>query len=335
MNVRDQIARLETLLSRIQSHARARRAALGTLTSLDLPAPNGAAPNGAAAPVSARAEPPISTIERVESAPPEALSDEDVLEMSSDVLESIPPPSVESRPPEVAPVSDAAFASGEPAEEQAEEEPPASSKRQRLAGTIDDAVAAAEREPVFIDEGREVPIKTPPPESGPQEAPPPPGALSAPPPPDDLREFIDEAEPSAGPTPEQLGATVTLDEPTDEPLELDAPRPLTPPPPPMTEELEVTLPLGKYASSYEIEMRRDSGELTMPKISAEQTAAALAGAGAATASSAAVPGEPSEVVERAAITGVGTATFAGVPKMPATPATFLQLLDDSIALGGS
>lgn len=69
------------------------------------------------------------------------------------------------------------------------EEPPASSRRpiaanmsEALAGAADSADADAD-----VDEGREIPLKTPPPESGPQAAPPSPQGSTA-----DLDELIGE-----------------------------------------------------------------------------------------------------------------------------------------------
>ena len=50
-----------------------------------------------------------------------------------------------------------------------DDEPPASSQRSRIAGTMDEALARA-AEQIQLEEGREVPLKTPPPESGPQAA---------------------------------------------------------------------------------------------------------------------------------------------------------------------
>ncbi len=51
------------------------------------------------------------------------------------------------------------------------DEPPASSRRPIAATSMDEALAEA-TEQIEMDEGREIPLKTPPPESGPQEAPP-------------------------------------------------------------------------------------------------------------------------------------------------------------------
>ncbi len=61
------------------------------------------------------------------------------------------------------------------------EEPPASSRRPKAAESMDEALAGA-AEQLDMEEGREIPLKTPPPESGPQAAPPPQahGAAAAP-----------------------------------------------------------------------------------------------------------------------------------------------------------
>jgi hypothetical protein len=106
-----------------------------------------------------------------------------------------------------------------------EEPPPDSSPRARVAGSIDEALAG-----VTVDSEPEPPVKTPPPESGRQPAE---GVYAAP-------------MPSAVPTPEQLGETVELGEPTVAELELDL-SPVSPEP--AKEELELELP--KQASFLE------------------------------------------------------------------------------------
>lgn len=133
-----------------------------------------------------------------------------------------------------------------------EEQPPASSQR-KVATSMDEALAAAAEQ---LDQEHEVPIKTPPPESGPQEAPPVTG-FAAPPAPD-VDALLDgeldiptrEAVPAAVPTPEQLGQTIDLEDARGPSLELaehrsDAPAPAR------VEELEVALPGRDAVGGYD------------------------------------------------------------------------------------
>ena len=94
------------------------------------------------------------------------------------------------------------------------------------AATLDEALAgAAELEGEALEGEREVPIKTPPPESGPQEALPPTGLEAGRTP--NVAEL--EADlmppPSMGPTAEQLGETIELEAPRGPELEIDVTRP--------------------------------------------------------------------------------------------------------------
>lgn len=142
------------------------------------------------------------------------------------------------------------------------EEPPASSSRSRIAGTMDEALARAAAEQIEMDEGREVPLKTPPPESGPQAAVALPQGIHAPLAPD-IEELLeaDIAPPpreagvrAAVPTTEQLGQTIELEEARGPALELDHPpaaiiEPLQEELP--SEELEVTLPQREFGGGYQ------------------------------------------------------------------------------------
>jgi len=140
---------------------------------------------------------------------------------------------------------------------QSEEEPPASSSRSKIAGTMDEALARA-AEQIELEEGREVPLKTPPPESGPQAAVAMPAGMHAPLSPD-IEELLEaDILPSAGvraavPTAEQLGQTIDLDEARGPSLELDQP---VASPEPLHEELaseeaEITLPGRVFAGGYQ------------------------------------------------------------------------------------
>jgi len=141
-----------------------------------------------------------------------------------------------------------------------EDEPPASSSRSKIAATMDEALARA-AEQIDLEEDREVPLKTPPPESGPQAAAMPQGmqAPSAP----DIDELLEaDILPNTGvraavPTAEQLGQTIDLDEARGPSLELDQPAAASAEPPEReapTEELEITLPGRKYAGDYQADL---------------------------------------------------------------------------------
>ena len=190
----------------------------------------------------------VMSVSELNEAQPEELLDDDIVEMT--VGESLAPSSLD----------DLNFDDEELDGDQAShvEEPPASSSRSKVASTMDEALARA-AEQVTLDEGREVPLKTPPPESGPQAAVALPAGIHAPLAPD-IEELLEaDIEPKAGarvavPTLEQLGQTIDLDEARGPSLELDHP-PLARPPslqddlPP--EELEVTLPGGAgYGGGY-------------------------------------------------------------------------------------
>jgi len=136
------------------------------------------------------------------------------------------------------------------------EQPPASSQRSKVASSMDEALAAAAEQ---LDAEREVPLQTPPPESGPQAAPMPQG-LAAPAAPDfdsllggelDIPTRADAGVSTlAGPTPEQLGQTIDLEEARGPSLELAEPKGSDPAPAPV-EELEVALPGPNVVGGYD------------------------------------------------------------------------------------
>ena len=289
-------------------------------------------------------------LEVVENPPLETLDEDDLLEIPSDRLESIPPSGgVEAR----------------------EEEPPASSQRPK-AGHLEDLESASAA--LAAEEEREVPIKTPPPESGPQAAPPP--SLGAPPAPDvdalleadiampsasaeQLTAPFDSLEqpfgtrpppPASGPTVEQLGQTIELEEAPGPELELD--RPLTPPAVSAApDELEASLPAGQSAGAYhealmpppqaeqELEAHRErfgaaEAPAALPSAMPEIALGAVPPlatmpAASATASS---PAPMPELVLRPPLSAAGVMTVSGTAQK-SEPRTFLQLLDASIALG--
>ncbi|HEY0464972.1 MAG TPA: hypothetical protein VGC79_12210, partial [Polyangiaceae bacterium] len=142
-----------------------------------------------------------------------------------------------------------------------EDEPPASSSRSKIAGTMDEALARA-AEQIELEEGREVPLKTPPPESGPQAAIALPAGIHAPLAPD-IEELLEaDIMPSAGvraavPTAEQLGQTIDLEEARGPSIELDHPLAHAPEAleeEPTSEELEVTLPGREFVGGYQADL---------------------------------------------------------------------------------
>jgi len=377
VSVRDRINRLELLLQKIQSHARARRASSpGERRQNDARATAAVPPTEVVAPLPANLPPisrmdasspasaefydravPANSLEDGENAPIESLSEEDVVEMSSDVLESVPPGEVAplpSTPDEI--FEETGFSSSN--EELPEESAPASSKRHRIATPFDESLGLDAGVPP-ADEGREVPVKTPPPESGPQEAP---AVAFAVPNAPDLDQLLDDLPPvpsGAGPTPEQLGQTIELEDTSGRVLELDSLPEVGPQPGAIAEEFEVTLPRGEYAGSYDEalqpppeareeleEHRRKSGEVlaayglpTLDEPSLEMMP--VPGPGKTTsapADSRTEPEElsqvePSQIFERPSLSTSAVVKFTGSAPVR-SPATFLALLDSSIGLGG-
>jgi len=280
----------------------------------------------------------------VEAAPAEALSEDDLMEISSEMLESVPPP-----PYEVAPVVPSY-----------NDEPPASSQRSRIVPADLHSSLSASDEP--LDEEREVPLKTPPPESGPQEAPlaaayaedtsevdqlleadlPPVAAHHSLSSPFDTVEAPFRSMPSPGPTPEQLGQTIELEEGTGPELELAPPR--APSEQPRPEELEMPLPSpeagGRYDDSLlpppeaeqdlQAHMVREEEE-TIGRYPAGTSPMDYAAAMAADGSEAA---QASAIVERPAISQVTVHEIKPNLSAEQAPRSFLALLDASLRLGG-
>jgi hypothetical protein len=184
---------------------------------------------------------------------PEELLEEDIIEMNPEGGEAVVPANND--------LDDLNFddeLSDDRERALSRDEPPASSSRARTAGTMDEALARA-AEQIEIDEGREVPLKTPPPESGPQAAMALPVGIHAPLAPD-IEELLEaDILPVGGvradlPTPEQLGQTIDLEEARGPHLELDsalgaAPAPLQEEL--SNEELEVTLPQREFGGGYQ------------------------------------------------------------------------------------
>jgi hypothetical protein len=136
------------------------------------------------------------------------------------------------------------------------EQPPASSQRSKVASSMDEALAAAAEH----EAEREVPLQTPPPESGPQEAPMPMG-MAAPAAPDvdallggELDIPTHAGHGMSGPTPEQLGQTIDLEEARGPTLEL-AEQKGSEPAPAAVEELEAALPGPNMVGGYDASLQ--------------------------------------------------------------------------------
>jgi hypothetical protein len=230
-----------------------------------------------------------------------------------------------------------------------EEQPPASSQRSRVASSMDEALAAAAEQ---IDAEREVPLKTPPPESGPQAAPLPMG-MAAPAAPDvdallggelDIPTRADTGMTSGhGPTPEQLGQTIDLDEARGPSLELaeqkaiDAPAPI--------EELEAPLPgptlVGGYDENLqpppeareelEAHLRRQEDDIAPPPESLAQYPSVQPNAPAPEIVPVyeAAPAGP-EVLARPI--PMGSPESFGSVRESFRPSSFVELLDASLSL---
>lgn len=235
-----------------------------------------------------------------------------------------------------------------------EEQPPASSHRSRVASSMDEALAAAAAEQLEAE--REVPLKTPPPESGPQAAPMPSG-IAAPSAPDVDALLGGELEiptrsdvglsASHGPTPEQLGQTIDLDEARGPSLELAEQKGSHAPAPAAVEELEAPLPgptlVGGYDESLqpppeardelEAHLRRQEDDIPPPPESLAQYPSVQPAAPAPEIVPVynAAPAGP-EVVARPI--PMGNAESFGSVRESFRPSSFVELLDASLNLRG-
>lgn len=231
-----------------------------------------------------------------------------------------------------------------------EEQPPASSKRQ-VASTMDEALAAA-----AADEAteHEVPIKTPPPESGPQEAPLPAG-MAAPAAPDVDALLGDELDiptrtashAMPGPTPEQLGQTIDLEEARGPSLEL-AEQQAAAARQAHVEELEVPLPGHQASGGFHADLmpppqalddldahrRRMEEDSLPPPESLAQLPSVQPGAAREVVPAQAAPSAElaPEIVARAVPAGSPEA-FTSVREQ-FRPSSFMELLDASLGLNG-
>lgn len=292
MSNQDQIERLQGLLDRVQKNAARPRVAAAVA----------AAPVAEPAPEPAEEE-ELVAMDEAEVIPPEpVVAEAEVLEETSmvraiaesDVSVEMGEASIEDLDLLEDEIVDITEAAPEPAGTEAEEEPPASSRR-AIAGSMGEALAEAV-DSVGMDEGREIPLKTPPPESGPQAAPPPQG-LAAPPVPDlhELREadIVSGTQPTAA----QLGATVELEPAAEGALELGEPVAEAPP----------------------VHLVREEAPVAAAAVAAVEPIQPAASV------------EP-EVVRRPAAATAPAGAFVSAAK-GFHPQSFLELLDASLALG--
>jgi len=212
-----------------------------------------------------------------------------------------------------------------------DDEPPASSERS-IASSMDEALADAA--------AREVPLKTPPPESGPQEAVIIPRSSALPEP------DVDEALPGAAeaariaegvPTSAQLGNTVTLEEGSEVEFEVEAPaesgRKESAPPP--SEDFEIRLPQREAGGTYDSKLAPPPEAQSELDAHRERAAAAVL-APAEPAESVDALGDTlpdeTEVFERSAVRHGPVTSVTGAPQR-FRPGSFLELLDASLKLG--
>jgi hypothetical protein len=239
----ERVQKLEALLARVQrNRTAAPQVGVASPPAAAAPAPMASAPAAptpeppaveaqSVAPAAWAPEPGSGMQQRpvtaAPSLPPEEVSEDDLLEVTTIPPAPSPEPDLEPPPElEVVATTEVSLEAGilEPdAREVSEvtavgdEQAPVSSSRFRVPASLDDAIASASE----AEAEREIPVKTPPPESGPQEALPAMG-LEAPRTPDIEQLEADlDSPPSMGPTAEQLGETIELEPPRGPELEID------------------------------------------------------------------------------------------------------------------
>jgi hypothetical protein len=215
-----------------------------------------------------------------------------------------------------------------------------------------------------IQEGREVPIKTPPPESGPQAAAPLPAGIHAPHAPD-VADLLEGEAPIAGgvsaasPTAEQLGQTIDLEEARGPALELDVRKPeAAAAAAAHSEELEMALPKREFGGGYDEQLmpppearqdldahRQRAGEEAIapppeslaqaPSLSPFGVSRAVttdSPTGSVSTVTVDAPNAPvmPELIARPDMAAVPAAKYLQGPSR--RPDTFLELLDSSLAL---
>lgn len=348
MKPSERIGRLEGLLARIRRNVSrprvpAEKAALPKDPPLAAAAPTAAKPEPSPPPPQAslpqasptQASPPVapplqpaaapswppeppSAVQaaQLSSLPPEELSEDDLLDVTT-----LPPAPAQEEITHIAAAGNTH--QGVDIDFDAQDEAPASSRRSKVAESLDQALSgAAER----LEDGREVPVKTPPPESGPQEAALPlqieqPGVP-------ELTSLEQDLPAEAGPTAEQLGDTIELGVPSRVPIELDPQQSLKSPQLETPDELEVSLPRRELPSGM-----YDSSLNASPPAEARAEAAEPA----VTPPTDRPPAYPplaaplsAETTARPAVGGISVARV--IPARPAATRSFLETLDAALAL---
>ncbi len=316
MNAERQVVKLEGLLARIQRNAaRPRPAAAAVVVAPEPESPEAPAPAPAEPAVVAPAAPlaPVVAVAPAPAAASTSVDEFDDLEDAED-LELVEDEIIDITDLD----ADAAAEMG--AEAEPAEAPTSSPRPKMVAESMDEALASATEHA-----GREVPLKTPPPESGDQVAVPLARPLPRQPlPSDDLLEVGDELPQrdfGDGPTPEQLGETIELDEPLGPALELDTAKAQ---PPRVEEPSPLEQPIGSAA------VGTFDDDLELPPEAAADLAQHRAREAAAAAATAAAGDVRAQVVERPALADVSP-TFAAAAES-SRPMTFSELLDESLSL---
>ena len=320
MNADEKVAALEDLLARVKRNAA-------------LPRTTGAAMT--AAPEAEEFEEVGDDMEIEEL----DLDEEDIVDLTDDEAEAAELAAAGEEPSAAAPAAEAQaemaadevdidFDDVEDTAAEPEVEPPASSRRAKAPSSMDEALAsAAEAE----DEGREVPLKTPPPESGRQVAGPP-----VPPQPpaldiaveDDLEAPISAAPAGGGPTPEQLGQTVDLEEGPRAELELE--QAVEGKAPAEADELEAPQPDASQPGAFSPELSPPESARAEIKRHREELGAEPAAQAEPSPAPPPAEVEP-QVFERPAPPAGEVAAFAHAAGA-FQPKTFVELLDASLEL---
>lgn len=348
MNPTERIGRLESLLARIKKNvsrprARSEKAArplAQPIASGAQPVPQPAAKAAAQSPPAPPVAPPMvvpppapepvpswppeppSAVQaaKLSSLPPEELSEDDLLDVTT-----LPPAPVQEAIGHISAsgaAADAGEAAGVDVDFDAGDEAPASSSRSKVAESLDQALSGAAE---HLDDGREIPVKTPPPESGPQEAAPIAIEQSGVP---ELTSLEHDLSPG-GPTAEQLGDTIELGVPSRVPIELAPQQSVRSANVDAPDELEVSLPRRELPSGmYDATLSASVGAEARNEAQAEPLP---------TPPTDRPPVYPTvssqlsaDTTTRPAVGGVGVTRM--IPAQPAATRGFVELLDESLSL---
>jgi hypothetical protein len=257
---------------------------------------------------------------KLSSLPPEELSEDDLLDVTT-----LPPAPVQEQITHIAAAGVMTGAGEPPAIEvdfETEDEAPASSSRSKVAESLDQALSGAAEQ---LDDGREIPVKTPPPESGPQEAAP--MALEQPGVPE-LTSLEHDLSPG-GPTAEQLGDTIELGVPSRVPIELAPQQSVRSGNIDTPDELEVSLPRRELPSGmYDATLSASTGAEARHEAPAEALPTPPTDRPPVYPN--VVPSLSADTTMRPALGGISVARM--IPATPAATRGFVELLDESLSL---